>query len=61
MQREADEASVLLASNHAPAGSAKDSLSSLEDDLSLAGTSMGEDEGKRPGGGLRVEVDLLTD
>ena len=43
MQREADETAGLPASSHALAGSAKDSLSSFYNDLSLDRTPMGED------------------
>lgn len=54
-QREADEAAGSPALSHAPARSMKDSLSSPGDDLSLDGTSLGEDSGLKP---AVVEVPL---
>ncbi len=58
MRREADKASCLPALSRAPARSAKDSLSSFEDDLSFAGSSLGEDGGAMLGGEPPIKVHL---
>ena len=57
-QREADEAAGLPVSSYAPTRSAEDSLSSFEDDLSLDGSTLGEDNGAVPSCDLLVEVHL---
>ena len=61
MQREAVEAADSSASSHAPAGSAKDSLSSFWENLSFYRSPLGEVKGKVLCGVLPVKVCLTTD